>query len=498
MHPRTSRSMRCQPFKWSRPVTTRDSETSKADQHLITQHHFSSSGNDDESLLDLFLDVGTKSPKLGYERPEFERFFGHGLLERIRDDDFEEPSQPTAWLYDVNQNNEPRAYSGLLTAKQLHHYTTLKAGAEFVLEFHMPCLVWQDGQVLREDMRVTMDGKPIRQGESLSFLSASRDGNIPPEATEILYECQTSFCVTGWDISAWTAICLVDSYFDDESDEDDPRMLPYYPKSDEPDSPEPDALCLGKCLADRIMLKDPREYFLLGCKFHIERISQEWEKIGFKLQQKMKTYRTTLRTADGDSANVEGSEAWFKQTSRLITDLISMLQKTVKCLFQFVERDSHRIDNDADEITSAALKSSFSDILIFGYELEKVLDKLEHLRQKVETFQNQLQFVSPMALAGSTMQAGLVAGNVVFCFFALTCLFGLLTWKMQTVTQWFDFVVKKICQKLPIAAEGAVPALEPTAASVTTGSSFPLSTGAVRRRDRPNRREMDMEQVVGC
>lgn len=67
-----------------------------------------------------------------------------------------------------------------------------------------------------------------------------------------------------------------------------------------------------------------------------------------------------------------------------------MLQKTVKCLFQFVERDSHRIDHDADEITSAALKSSFSDILIFGYELEKVLDKLEHLRQKVETFQNQV------------------------------------------------------------------------------------------------------------
>lgn len=107
-------------------MTTRDSETSQADLHLITQHHFSSSGNDEDSLLDLFLDVFTKSPKLGYERPVFEGFFGHGLLERIRDDDFEEPSQPIAWLYDVNQNNEPRAYSGLQTAKQLHHYTTLK------------------------------------------------------------------------------------------------------------------------------------------------------------------------------------------------------------------------------------------------------------------------------------------------------------------------------------------------------------------------------------
>lgn len=103
-----------------------------------------------------------------------------------------------------------------------------------------------------------------------------------------------------------------------------------------------------------------------------------------------------------------------------------------------------------------------------------------------------------MALAGSTMQAGLVAGNVVLCFFTLTCLFGLLTWKMQAVTQCFDFVVKKICRRLPIAAEGAVPALETTAASITTGSSFPLPTGAIRRRERPSRRERDVEQVVGC
>lgn len=109
-------------------MTTRHSEISRVDiyRQLFSQQHGSSARNEQESLLDQFLNDFPKTSRLRYERPSFERVFGTADLEDIRDGKFDHTDQHVAWLHDVDEDNQPRDYNGLMSVMQLHQCTGLK------------------------------------------------------------------------------------------------------------------------------------------------------------------------------------------------------------------------------------------------------------------------------------------------------------------------------------------------------------------------------------
>lgn len=167
---------------------------------------------------------------------------------------------------------------------------TLKKATAFVLEFHLPCPVWRRGVRAKKDTRSTTDGSLIRNSIDLSFLSATKDSTVNSQEIDFLYESQTSLCVTGWDVSGWTAFSLVDSYFEDETDAEDPFMLASYVKADDEYSEDLDPISVGELTAGKESIKDPREYFLLVSAVRVKRHLEEWTNIRSKLRSRIHGY----------------------------------------------------------------------------------------------------------------------------------------------------------------------------------------------------------------
>lgn len=152
-----------------------------------------------------------------------------------------------------------------------------------MLVLHLSHYVWRDGP-LRQDFRLTNSGGPLRETRDLSYLSASTR-----EKPCYLHESQTSICVTGSDISTWTALCMTDSYYDDqlgftqiqrfqnEIDNDDGILAQ--------DAPGRTTPCVGSN-----SIKDPRVYFLMISTFYIARIKDEWKDTHFQLREKVRLY----------------------------------------------------------------------------------------------------------------------------------------------------------------------------------------------------------------
>lgn len=153
----------------------------------------------------------------------------------------------------------------------------------------MPCLVWQSEEPRKDDQRRMTKGGLLRKTDDLSFLSPFKDG-IETPGNDYLYECQTSFVVTGWDISSWTAFCLADSYFADETDPDDPVMLAHYVKDVDSDEPGLDPLSTGKLTVDKVAPTDPREYFLVVVRYRVMRLLEIWTNVEFQLGEKIHQY----------------------------------------------------------------------------------------------------------------------------------------------------------------------------------------------------------------
>lgn len=90
-------------------------------------------------------------------------------------------------------------------------------------------------------------------------------------------------------MSSWTALCLTDSYYDDDQNGDNPYMLPYY--SMEPTIEwEDDAISIGTLMADETSMKDAREYFSAVCAVHANRISEEWDYVCLRLSDEIHKY----------------------------------------------------------------------------------------------------------------------------------------------------------------------------------------------------------------
>ncbi|TDZ67862.1 hypothetical protein CTRI78_v002621 [Colletotrichum trifolii] len=90
----------------------------------------------------------------------------------------------------------------------------------------------------------------------------------------------------------WTSYCLVDSYFDDATNQNSDLALSYYILEDERDvvDRQLDPLSMGQTTTGTTLLRDPREYFLLIWRWRAKHFKEEWENTGCQLQKHIHRY----------------------------------------------------------------------------------------------------------------------------------------------------------------------------------------------------------------
>ncbi|KAK1496946.1 hypothetical protein CABS01_11095 [Colletotrichum abscissum] len=271
----------------------------------------------------------------------------------------------------------------------------------------------------------------------------------------------------------YATIGLMDSYFEDDSDPNNEYLLPFYVADPYPDpdmtSCELDALSIANLTADNVSVTDPREYFLLVVKFHVARITQHWMNVLFKLKDMIDEYlssphipltrrESSLGTMRGESYAIEASEAWLGQTSDLVIQWILLLTKTIKAWNKFFDQDASRIVCQSSEDGLNHMNDSLYEISRSLDELMAIREEMEELKVKVERFEKKLglhvavgdnraivlqywnvtilQFISPFAVAGTIMQAGLVFGHPVLCFTVLASAVAFIMWALKPTLTW--------------------------------------------------------------
>ncbi|KAK1845262.1 hypothetical protein CCHR01_12117 [Colletotrichum chrysophilum] len=333
----------------------------------------------------------------------------------------------------------------------------------------MPSFAWRSDAVFLQDTRSTVDHHPIRQSTELSFLSRTPQ---PIVSMDYLHEFQTSICLTGRSTSSWTAVCLVDSYFEETADPGNDYLMSEYDEADEGGHKSRN-LAQRNVNSNRLSRLDPREYFLRIVKRRISRTKEEWINTSYKIQSSIHSgiydspIPVTPRSSSLGSANekatlIENAEAWFRQTSRLLSRLIAVLSKSNDAWHKFVQRDLDLLNKEADHKTVVGIDGCLCCISDSIEEMETVLESMIQLERELENFQRKLsfhvavdggraiklqqwnvtilQFVSPMALAGSIMQAGLVVGDAYVWFLFLTVLLTSLTFSLSWfVRKWESF-----------------------------------------------------------
>lgn len=143
----------------------------------------------------------------------------------------------------------------------------------------MPYYVWRDDLHTPKDSRPGRDGQPLRKSIDVSFLSGTRDRNRVVSGPDYLHQCHTSISVTGWNVERWMAICLTDTFFNVYvSNPNNEDGLGFYKPDGDP--VKMDAMSIGQTTADKLSIKDPRQYFFQILKFQTRRMAEEWENVG--------------------------------------------------------------------------------------------------------------------------------------------------------------------------------------------------------------------------
>ncbi|KAH9225330.1 hypothetical protein K456DRAFT_1852472 [Colletotrichum gloeosporioides 23] len=326
-------------FKWNKSTHQTDQEDTPWIEETVLQ--LPGNENDRQGcLLDLFLDTLDRSPRLGYELPVFSRILNPAIFDQILSKGYDGSDKLAAWLHDQGAAGETREYNGPVSIATLDHILTLKrineprmknaetrriyipnpsptaigililratkslapafkssifhyldmstriglrlavSPDEFTLEFHMPSFAWRSDAVFLQDTRSTVDHHPIRQSTELSFLSRTPQ---PIVSMDYLHEFQTSICLTGRSTSSWTAVCLVDSYFEETADPGNDYLMSEFDEADEGGHKSRN-LAQRNVNSNRLSRLDPREYFLRIVKRRISRTKEEWINTSYKIQ----------------------------------------------------------------------------------------------------------------------------------------------------------------------------------------------------------------------
>ena len=145
----------------------------------------------------------------------------------------------------------------------------------FALEFHIPYFALRRHHSRRNDPR------SIRK--SHKFLHWRDQKNGPSD--EFIHEAQISMLVIGTDEWFWTALCCVETFFEDE------RRVESFVRR-ERDAPT------GGTKRCHFPVWNPRAYFLTAAASRMRQVRQEWENIMTILEESLAGYVSWAAVVD--------------------------------------------------------------------------------------------------------------------------------------------------------------------------------------------------------
>ncbi|KZL83148.1 hypothetical protein CI238_06516 [Colletotrichum incanum] len=225
-------------------------------------------------------------------------------LKKLRDGNNSIPNDKIALLIDGNYSDEGirlRPFLGGLSAKQLfdelikkvvlcieEDFNKVKAteGPEtFSLEFSLPFRAWRTMNRSKHDSRIrNTDEEPLRLSRDVTFLRTLANDHSRTALVDVVYSSQISCIITGFDEHRWTAIVLVETWFEDNTlDDPTPDEIIRY-ETDFNDGMLLDPLVRGKDDSTRTTWL-PRCYFIRIMEVRLRQVYLEWKTLQTELSR---------------------------------------------------------------------------------------------------------------------------------------------------------------------------------------------------------------------
>ncbi|RSL64956.1 hypothetical protein CEP54_004427 [Fusarium duplospermum] len=205
-------------------------------------------------------------------------------------------------------------------------------GGCFVISFNIP-YYGISTQELQDSRTVSTGGEPLRNRYDLGFLhlkdhETSDDERSPFHDHAILHEAVYSLTVTGKSDKYWTAACLDDHFFDEESNlESDEETLELDGKSDP-------IIHQAVLEAQGDLTKSPRSYAIAALKIALDKIVEhhanilEWFKDSF-----------SLHTSDAQDISTEEVNTWLEKFPKTLSHVTYSTSNLVAKLEYFLKDD---------------------------------------------------------------------------------------------------------------------------------------------------------------
>ncbi|KAF4963839.1 hypothetical protein FSARC_8199 [Fusarium sarcochroum] len=292
-------------------------------------------------------------------------------------------------------------------------------GASFVIAFNLPFLAI--GTESRSDTRTFSDNQYLRARHDLEFLNLK---DQPPaqdrqDATYdhdniVLHEAVYSFMITGRSELYWTAVCLDDDFFDEESRLADEEEIEHLDGIADPITFQ----------AELERTRSPRAYSLIALGKELEKIVEYHKNTQERLKESLDFYTTFPRDDSLDASLQQRMHEWRKQFP-------NVLEKAIHFNSRLAAKVSHFLTDDVmvgpDEVPHGPLwrglqpdsgafrslrsvKNYCGQLRDIGLDLEQLRDISDRIRREeasreVSSVSSSFNMITRIAIAAFVLQA---------------------------------------------------------------------------------------------
>ncbi|KAK2017293.1 hypothetical protein LZ32DRAFT_665116 [Colletotrichum eremochloae] len=258
-----------------------------------------------------------------------------------------------------------------------------KGPETFTLEFSLPFRAWRTTEHLKHDPRIMNNNQePLRSSRDVTFLRAFAGTPGDTSPFDLVYASKISCMITGYDQHRWTAVKLVETWFEEDGLVDPtPDEITRY-ENDFEDGLLVDPLLRGTDTPD-ISTWEPRRYFIEVLQLRLRQVYLEWnaleQHLSTKVQAASKRHKSTIRCFKRSSLETQSTQNQYlllqelDETEGNLTDTVELLTELRKELKEALRSGERFMATDVNY---------FLDL----YH-EDSIDCIPHLSQIRQTFQ---------------------------------------------------------------------------------------------------------------
>lgn len=129
------------------------------------------------------------------------------------------------------------------------------------------------------------DGEPLRSSTDVTYLRELAGMEPDPDSVDGVYASQISCLVTGYDQWRWTGLMLIETWFEEVTDDPTRDMVSSY-ENDKEDGMFWDPFSRGRDEFEKVLLF-PRHHFLRAMEVRISQCKGEWESLFYNLNRRL-------------------------------------------------------------------------------------------------------------------------------------------------------------------------------------------------------------------